>query len=168
MRGCRRKQSLRRASGLASACNQDTALFRMRGGSPLPARQNLDPGFAATNFLLGFFLQPATRQWFTNSNARRVRFLRQNWAITSYNRNMATGWESKSVLEQQLSTQTPFIEAEKERISREKAIRTRELQTLTLSCARVREQLQRSQSSRYSELLQHELHHLEDELARKR
>jgi hypothetical protein len=81
---------------------------------------------------------------------------------------MATGWESKSVLEQQLSTQTPFIEAEKERISREKAIRTRELQTLTLSCARVREQLQRSQSQRYSELLQHELHHLEGELARKR
>jgi hypothetical protein len=81
---------------------------------------------------------------------------------------MATGWESKSVLEQQLSTQTPFIEAEKERISREKAIRTRELQTLTLSCARVREQLQRSQNSRYSELLQHELHHLEGELARKR
>jgi hypothetical protein len=81
---------------------------------------------------------------------------------------MATGWESKSVLEQQLSTQTPFIEAEKERISREKAIRTRELQTLRLSCARVREQLQRSQNPRYSELLQRELHHLEDELARKR
>ena len=81
---------------------------------------------------------------------------------------MATGWESKSVLEQQLSNQTPFIEAEKERISREKAIHTRELQTLKLSCARVREQLQRSQSQRYSELLQHELHHLEGELARKR
>jgi hypothetical protein len=81
---------------------------------------------------------------------------------------MATGLESKSVLEQQLLTETPFLEAEKERISREKAIHTRELQTLKLSCARVREQLQRSQSPRYSELLQHELHHLEDELTRKR
>ena len=81
---------------------------------------------------------------------------------------MATGWESKSVLEQQLSTQTPITEAEKERISREKAIRARELQTLNLSCARVREQLERSQSPRYSELLQHELHHLERELASKR
>jgi hypothetical protein len=80
---------------------------------------------------------------------------------------MATGWESKSVLEQQLSTQA-LTEIENERISREKAIRTRELQTLSLSCARVREQLERSQSPRYSELLQHELHHLEKELARKR
>jgi transcription initiation factor IIE alpha subunit len=81
---------------------------------------------------------------------------------------MATGWESKSVLEQQLSTQPLIITEEKERISREKAIHTREVQTLKLSCARVKEQLQRSQSSRYSELLQRELHHLESELARKR
>lgn len=80
---------------------------------------------------------------------------------------MATGWESKSVLEQQLTTQS-LTEIEKERISREKAVRTRELQTLNLSCARVREQLERSQSPRYSELLQRELHHLERELARKR
>jgi len=80
---------------------------------------------------------------------------------------MATGWESKSVLEQQLSTQTPITEAEKERITREKAIHVREVQTLKLSCARVKEQMQRSQSSRYNELLQRELHHLESELARK-
>ena len=83
---------------------------------------------------------------------------------------MATGWESKSVLEQQLSTQSSITEAEKkkERVFREKAMRTREMQTLKLSCARVKEQLQRSQSSRYSELLERELHHLESELARKR
>jgi hypothetical protein len=80
---------------------------------------------------------------------------------------MATGWESKSVLEQQLTTQA-LTEIENERISREKAVRTRELQTLNLSCARVKEQLERSQSPRYSELLQRELHHLEKELARKR
>lgn len=81
---------------------------------------------------------------------------------------MATGVESKSVLEQQLSTQTALNEADKERIYREKAIHTRELQTLNLSCARVKEQLQRSQSPRYSELLQRELHHLEQALASKR
>ncbi len=85
---------------------------------------------------------------------------------------MATGWESKSVLEQQLSTQFSITEAEKEaekeRVFREKAMHTREVQTLKLSCARVKEQLQRSQSSRYSELLERELHHLESELARKR
>jgi hypothetical protein len=80
---------------------------------------------------------------------------------------MVTGWESKSVLEQQLTTQA-LTEIEKERISREKAVRTRELQTLNLSCARVKEQLERSQSPRYSELLQRELHHLERELASKR
>lgn len=80
---------------------------------------------------------------------------------------MATGWESKSVLEQQLTTQA-LTEIENERISREKAVHTRELQTLNLSCARVKEQLERSQSPRYSELLQRELHHLEKELARKR
>jgi hypothetical protein len=80
---------------------------------------------------------------------------------------MATGWESKSVLEQQLTTQA-LTEIENERISREKAVRTRELQTLNLSCARVKEQLERSQSPRYSELLQRELHHLERELASKR
>ena len=81
---------------------------------------------------------------------------------------MATGWESKSVLEQQLSTQTSITEAEKEKVFREKAMHTREVQTLKLSCARVKEQLQRSQSSRYSELLERELRHLESELARKR
>ena len=81
---------------------------------------------------------------------------------------MATGWESKSVLEQQLSTQISITEAEKEKVFREKAMRTREVQTLKLSCARVKEQLQRSQSSRYNELLERELHHLESELARKR
>jgi len=81
---------------------------------------------------------------------------------------MSTGLESKSVLDQQLATQTAFTEADKERVFREKAMHTREVQTLKLSCARVKEQLQRSQSSRYSELLQRELHHLESELARKR
>ena len=80
---------------------------------------------------------------------------------------MATVLEGKSVLEQQLSTQTTITEAEKERVSREKAIRMREVQSLKLSCARVKEQLQRSQNSRYSELLQRELRHLESELARK-
>lgn len=81
---------------------------------------------------------------------------------------MATGLESNSLLEQQPSNQPPLTEAEKEKRAREKAIKMRELQALKLSCARVKEQLQRSQNPRYSELLQRELQHLELELARTR
>ena len=77
---------------------------------------------------------------------------------------MAKGWESKSVEEQQTATQAPLTKEEKERISREKASKVRELQALRLSCARVREQLQRSQNPRYSELLERELRHLEVQL----
>ena len=79
---------------------------------------------------------------------------------------MAKGWESKSVLEQQTATETTLTEEDKERISREKAIHMREVQALKLSRARVREQLERSQNMRYSELLQRELNHLDNELAR--
>lgn len=79
---------------------------------------------------------------------------------------MANGWESKSVLEQQSILEAPLSEEAKERISREKAIHQRELQSLRLSCARVREQMQRSQNARYNELLERELRHLEGELAR--
>jgi hypothetical protein len=79
---------------------------------------------------------------------------------------MANGWESKSVLEQQIASDSPLTEEEKERISREKALYMREVQTLQLSCARVREQMQRSQSPRYNELLERELNHLQTELAR--
>ena len=79
---------------------------------------------------------------------------------------MANGSESNSVLEQQSTTEIPLSDAEKERIARAKAIHTREVQTLRLSCARVREQMQRSQNPRYSELLERELRHLEKELAR--
>ena len=78
---------------------------------------------------------------------------------------MAKGWESKSVEEQQTATQTLSAD-EKERISREKAMQLRETQSLKLSCARVREQLQRSQNPRYNELLERELHHLESQLTR--
>jgi len=79
---------------------------------------------------------------------------------------MANGSEVKSVLEHQPTTEIPLSEEEKERISREKAVHMREVQTLRLSCARVREQMQRSQNARYSELLERELRHLEKELAR--
>ena len=79
---------------------------------------------------------------------------------------MANGSESKSVLEQQPITDFPLSDEEKERISRAKAVHLREVQTLRLSCARVREQMQRSQNPRYSELLERELRHLEKELAR--
>ena len=86
-------------------------------------------------------------------------------ATCPYNKHMANGWESKSVLEQQSATESPLTEEEKERISREKAIKLREVQALSLTCARVREQLQRSQNPRYSEMLERELNHLEAQLA---
>jgi len=79
---------------------------------------------------------------------------------------MANGSEVKSVLEQQPTTEFPLSDEEKERSSRAKAVHMREVQTLRLSCARVREQMQRSQNPRYSELLERELRHLEKELAR--
>jgi transcription initiation factor IIE alpha subunit len=79
---------------------------------------------------------------------------------------MANGSETKSVLEQQTTNEFLLSDAEKERISHAKAIHMREVQTLRLSCARVREQMQRSHNVRYSELLERELRHLEKELAR--
>jgi hypothetical protein len=79
---------------------------------------------------------------------------------------MANGSETKSVLEQQITKDIPLTDEEKENIFRANAMHMREVQTLRLSCARVREQMQRSQSPRYSELLERELRHLEKELAR--
>jgi transcription initiation factor IIE alpha subunit len=79
---------------------------------------------------------------------------------------MANGWESKSVLEQQTTQEFLPSTEDKARISRAKAVHMREVQTLRLSCARVREQMERSQNARYSEMLERELRHLEGELAR--
>jgi hypothetical protein len=79
---------------------------------------------------------------------------------------MANGSEVHSVLDRQPQKEFPLSDEEKQRVSRVKAGHMREVQTLKLSCARVREQMQRSHNTRYSELLERELRHLETELAR--
>ncbi len=79
---------------------------------------------------------------------------------------MARGWESKSVEEQQnQSLQKPLTQEDKDRISREKAEKMRKIQALRLNRARIKEQLDRSSSDRYKELLNRELEHLDKELS---
>ncbi len=78
---------------------------------------------------------------------------------------MARGWESKSVEEQQnQSLQKPLTQEDKDRLSRLKADKMRQIQALQLNRARIREQLERSSNDRYKELLNRELEHLEKEL----
>jgi hypothetical protein len=74
--------------------------------------------------------------------------------------------KGNSVQEQQPATNTFLTDQEKERSFRARALQACEVQSVELSCARVREQLQRSQNARYSELLERELHHLETQLSR--
>ena len=84
---------------------------------------------------------------------------------------MARGWESKSVEEQQQMTEqtqeaalaqsATLIKVE---ANREKAEKTRKIQALKLTHARLSEQLERCTNSRYSDLLNVELKHIEDEL----
>jgi hypothetical protein len=78
---------------------------------------------------------------------------------------MARGWESKSVEEQQNeSLQQSVSQDEKERLTRVKAEKMRNIQALQLNRARIREQLERSSNDRYKELLNRELEHLEQQL----
>jgi hypothetical protein len=78
---------------------------------------------------------------------------------------MARGWESKSVEEQQsLGQQQSVSQEAKDKLSREKAEKARTIQALKLNRARIREQIERSTSDRYKELLGRELEHLEQEL----
>lgn len=78
---------------------------------------------------------------------------------------MARGWESKSVEEQQNeSLQQTLTQENKDRLAREKAHKQREIQALQLTCARIREQLQRSTNERYNELLKREIEHVEQQL----
>jgi hypothetical protein len=79
--------------------------------------------------------------------------------------NMARGWESKSVEEQQSqSLQQPLTQEEKDRLARIKAEKMREIQALKLTLARIREQMERTTQDRYKQLLETELKHVEQEL----
>jgi hypothetical protein len=78
---------------------------------------------------------------------------------------MAKGWESKSVEEQQdLASQSPLTGEERERMSKERAEKTRSLHALNLNRARVLQQMDRCTNGRYRDLLQKELDHLDSEI----
>lgn len=77
---------------------------------------------------------------------------------------MARGWESKSVEEQQsqATEQTSTPDAAQRAA---KAEQLRKIQALRLNRARIREQLDRSSSERYKEMLQRELEHIDSQLS---
>lgn len=56
-------------------------------------------------------------------------------------------------------------EVDKEALAREKAAKQREVQALTLNRARIAEQMERSGSERYQQLLRQELEHIDKQLA---
>jgi len=83
---------------------------------------------------------------------------------------MANGGEIKSLEMQQIDQQEQIrsqeIVDEKERVDRLKAEEARKVQALKLTRARVREQLTRTSSERYTLLLNSELKQIDGELAK--
>jgi hypothetical protein len=83
---------------------------------------------------------------------------------------MANGWESKSVevqeIDQQEQIRSQEILDERERAGRLKAEVARQVQSLQLTRARIREQLSRTSSERYTLLLNVELQQIDGELAK--
>lgn len=88
----------------------------------------------------------------------------------AYNQFMANGWESKSVEAQQIDQQEQIrsqeIVDERERQGRLKAEVARQVQSLQLTRARIREQLSRTSNERYTLLLNTELQQIDGELAK--
>jgi len=83
---------------------------------------------------------------------------------------MANGGEINSLEMQQIDQQEQIrsqeIVDEKERVNRLKAEEARKVQALKLTRARVREQLNRTSSERYTLLLNSELKQIDGELAK--
>lgn len=85
---------------------------------------------------------------------------------------MVNGWECKSVEtleidpEEQIRSQE--IVDEKERVGRLRAEVVRQIQALTLTRARIREQLSRTSNERYTVLLNTELQQIDSELTKLR
>lgn len=81
---------------------------------------------------------------------------------------MANGWECKSVEELQIDQEEQIrsqeIVDEKERVGRLRAEVARKVQALTLTRARVREQLARTSNERYTLLLNTEMQQIDSEL----
>lgn len=80
-------------------------------------------------------------------------------------KSMARGWESKSVAEQQSELEAPLTADAREQLQRDAAEKARRVQALKMTIARIREQVQRTQSDRYLEMLNREIVHLEAKLA---
>ncbi len=66
--------------------------------------------------------------------------------------------------EQQSATQSPVSAEDRERLSRERAERLRQVQALNLSRARVLQQLERTENERYTQMLKAELAELDQQL----
>jgi hypothetical protein len=83
---------------------------------------------------------------------------------------MAKGWESKSVEEQQITQQEAMdasaLTADKEQLARVNAEVQRKVQALTMTRARICEQLTRTSNERYTLLLNTELQQIDGELAK--
>jgi hypothetical protein len=83
---------------------------------------------------------------------------------------MANGWESKSVEDQQLDLEEQMhsqeVVDENERLGRVKATETRKVQALTLTRARICEQISRTSNERYTLLLNSELQQIDSDLAK--
>jgi hypothetical protein len=83
---------------------------------------------------------------------------------------MAKGWESKSVEDQQLDLEEQMhsqeVVDENERLGRVKATETRKVQALTLTRARICEQISRTSNERYTLLLNSELQQIDSDLAK--
>lgn len=88
----------------------------------------------------------------------------------AYNLDMAKGWESKSVEDQQIDMQEQIrsqeVVDEKERLGRVHAEEARKVQALKLTRARICEQLARTSNERYTSLLNTELTQIDGELSK--
>lgn len=83
---------------------------------------------------------------------------------------MAKGWESKSVEDQQIIQQEAMdasaLTADKEQLARVNAEVQRKVQALTMTRARICEQLTRTSNERYTLLLNTELQQIDAEIAK--
>jgi phage terminase Nu1 subunit (DNA packaging protein) len=89
----------------------------------------------------------------------------RKWGRKRHNRDMAKGWESKSVEEQQsLLSQVPVTEEERQRLSHEHVEKLRQVHALEMNRARVVEQMAKTTNERYRGMLQQELDFLQTEI----
>ncbi|HET6180562.1 MAG TPA: hypothetical protein VFE61_26830 [Candidatus Sulfotelmatobacter sp.] len=88
----------------------------------------------------------------------------ENAAARNYNRNVARGWESKSVEAQQAETSDKSAKP-RPKMSAQQAAVWRQKETLRLSRQRVLQQLETSANPRHRQLLQEALAELDEKLS---